>query len=92
MRIDDFQDLELSPEEQQELQESLRLVEQAFAREEEPPLPEGLTGAALLHLLDGVEQEEPPPDRPPSRRSAPPAACCWGCSPESMRRWRPCWP
>lgn len=71
MRIDDFQDLELSPEEQQELQESLRLVEQAFAREEEPPLPEGLTGAALLHLLDGVEQEEPAPGPTPEPEKRP---------------------
>ena len=55
MNLEDFEGLELSTQELEELQGSYSLLQAALA-EQEPALPENLTGAALLHLLDGVEQ------------------------------------
>ena len=59
MRIEDFHDLGLNEEELAELEQSLQLIRQAVQQEEEIPLPDSLRGEALLHLLDGVEQDAP---------------------------------
>ena len=69
MRIDDFQDLDLSEEELSELEQSLDLIGQTIEQEEEILLPDSLRGEALLHLLDGVEQDEPEPQQE-KRKSA----------------------
>ena len=69
MRIDDFQDLDLSEEELLELEQSLDLIGQTIEQEEEILLPDSLRGEALLHLLDGVEQDEPEPQQE-KRKSA----------------------
>lgn len=63
MRIDDFQNLDLSEEELLELEQSLDLIGQSIEQEEEILLPDSLRGEALLHLLDGVEQDEPEPQQ-----------------------------
>ena len=59
MRIDEFYDLGLSEEELAELEQSLQFMDKAVQQEEDIPLPESLRGEALLHLLDGVEQDAP---------------------------------
>ena len=71
MRIEDFHDLGLNEEELAELEQSLQLIGQAVQQEEEIPLPDSLRGEALLHLLDGVEQDAP--DEEPAQEKTKPA-------------------
>lgn len=81
MRIEDFHDLGLNEEELAELEQSLQLIGQAVQQEEEIPLPDSLRGEALLHLLDGVEQDAPD-EEPVQEKTKPAGRLIFGVFPQ----------
>lgn len=81
MRIEDFHDLDLNEEELAELEQSLQLIVQAVQQEEEIPLPDSLRGEALLHLLDGVEQDAPD-EEPVQEKTKPAGKLIFGVFPQ----------
>ena len=80
MRIEDFHELSLNEAELAELEESMQRVAQAV-EEEDIPLPESLKGEALLHLLDGVEQD-PAEEEPREQTEKPSGHLVFGLFPQ----------